>query len=49
MCMQTYGVSQSKDMEKMLKPFTSGPGAPDYCCVSATLQQGSQSAPRCTS
>ena len=48
MCMQTYGVSQSKDMERMLKPFTSEPGAPDYCCVSATLQQDSQGALRCT-
>ena len=41
MCMQKYGVSQSKDMEKLLKPFTSQAGPPDYCCVSAKLLQDS--------
>ena len=49
MRMQRYGVSQSKDMEMLLKPFTSEVGAPDYCCVSAKLLQGSQGALRCRS
>ena len=38
MCMQKYGVSQSMDMENLLKPFTSEVGSPDYCCVSAKLR-----------